>query len=114
MDRSKDVIKSGGEWISSIDLENEAVGIPGVLEAAVIGVAHDKWGERRVLILVPQDRDNPPDEEAVRTFLSTRIAKWWMPDRILFKDNIPHGATGKILKAELREEFRDVLAGSTD
>ncbi len=114
VDRSKDVIKSGGEWISSIDLENEAVGIPGVLEAAVIGVAHDKWGERPVLILVPQDRDNPPDEEAVRTFLSTRIAKWWMPDRILFKDNIPHGATGKILKAELREEFRDVLAGSTD
>ena len=107
VDRSKDVIKSGGEWISSIDLENEAVGIPGVVEAAVIGVAHDKWGERPVLILVPQDSDNPPSEDSVRDFLGTRIAKWWMPDLIVFKDEIPHGATGKILKAELREEFRD-------
>ena len=114
VDRSKDVIKSGGEWISSIDLENEAVGIPGVVEAAVIGVAHDKWGERPVLILVPQDSNNPPSEDSVRDFLSTRIAKWWMPDLIVFKDEIPHGATGKILKAELREEFRDALAGATD
>ena len=114
VDRSKDVIKSGGEWISSIDLENEAVGIPGVVEAAVIGVAHDKWGERPVLILVPQDSDNPPSEDSVRDFLSTRIAKWWMPDLIVFKDEIPHGATGKILKAELREEFRDALADATD
>ena len=113
-DRSKDVIKSGGEWISSIDLENEAVGVPGVVEAAVIGVAHDKWGERPVLILVPQDSDNPPSEDSVRDFLSTRIAKWWMPDLIVFKDEIPHGATGKILKAELREEFRDALADATD
>ena len=108
------MIKSGGEWISSIDLENEAVGIPGVVEAAVIGVAHDKWGERPVLILVPQDSNNPPSEDSVRDFLSTRIAKWWMPDLIVFKDEIPHGATGKILKAELREEFRDALAGATD
>ena len=114
VDRSKDVIKSGGEWISSIDLENEAVGIPGVVEAAVIGVAHEKWGERPVLILVPQDSDNPPSEDSVRDFLSTRIAKWWMPDLIVFKDEIPHGATGKILKAELREEFRDALAGAAD
>ena len=114
VDRSKDVIKSGGEWISSIDLENEAVGIPGVVEAAVIGVAHDKWGERPVLILVPQDSDNPPSEDSVRDFLGTRIAKWWMPDLIVFKDEIPHGATGKILKAELREEFRDALASATD
>ena len=114
VDRSKDVIKSGGEWISSIDLENEAVGIPGVVEAAVIGVAHDKWGERPVLILVPQDSDNPPSEDSVRDFLGTRIAKWWMPDLIVFKDEIPHGATGKILKAELREEFQDALAGATD
>ncbi|HCH99230.1 MAG TPA: long-chain fatty acid--CoA ligase [Alphaproteobacteria bacterium] len=114
VDRSKDVIKSGGEWISSIDLENEAVGIPGVVEAAVIGVAHDKWSERPVLILVPQDSDNPPSEDSVRDFLGTRIAKWWMPDLIVFKDEIPHGATGKILKAELREEFRDALAGATD
>ena len=114
VDRSKDVIKSGGEWISSIDMENEAVGIPGVVEAAVIGVAHDKWGERPVLILVPQDSDNPPSEDSVRDFLGTRIAKWWMPDLIVFKDEIPHGATGKILKAELREEFRDALAGATD
>ena len=114
VDRSKDVIKSGGEWISSIDLENEAVSIPGVVEAAVIGVAHDKWGERPVLILVTQDSDNPPSEDSVRDFLGTRIAKWWMPDLIVFKDEIPHGATGKILKAELREEFRGALAGATD
>ena len=113
VDRSKDVIKSGGEWISSIDLENEAVGAPGVGEAAVIGVAHPKWDERPVLIIVPADSANPPSEESIRNYLSTRIAKWWMPDLIVFKDAIPHGATGKILKTELRDEFKDVLANAS-
>ena len=109
VDRSKDVIKSGGEWISSIDLENEAVGAPGVGEAAVIGVAHPKWDERPVLIIVPENPDSPPSEDSIRDFLSTRIAKWWMPDLIVLKNEIPHGATGKILKTELRDEFKDAL-----
>ena len=109
VDRSKDVIKSGGEWISSIDLENEAVGAAGVAEAAVIGVAHPKWDERPVLIIVPEDNDNPPSEDSIRDYLSTRIAKWWMPDLIVFKSEIPHGATGKILKTDLRDEFKDAL-----
>ena len=109
VDRSKDVIKSGGEWISSIDLENEAVGAAGVAEAAVIGVAHPKWDERPVLIIVPEDNDNPPSEDSIRDYLSTRIAKWWMPDMIVFKSEIPHGATGKILKTDLREEFKNAL-----
>ena len=91
VDRSKDVIKSGGEWISSIDLENEAVGAAGVGEAAVIGVAHPKWDERPVLVIVPEDSDNPPSEDSIRDHLSTRIAKWWMPDLIVFRNEIPHG-----------------------
>ena len=103
-DRSKDVIKSGGEWISSIDLENAAMGCPGVAEAAVIGVAHPKWDERPLLIVVRR-----PDAEVTKAdvlkFLEGKIAKWWMPDDVQFIDAIPHGATGKILKTALRKQF---------
>jgi len=106
VDRSKDVIKSGGEWISSIDLENMAVGCPGVAEAAVIGVPHPKWDERPLLIIVRKPGATVTAEE-VRAWLAPRIAKWWMPDAIEFVDEIPHTATGKIQKVALRERFRD-------
>lgn len=106
VDRSKDVIKSGGEWISSIDLENMAVGCPGIAEAAVIGVPHPKWDERPLLILVRKPGASVTAED-VRSYLAPRIAKWWMPDAIEFVDEIPHTATGKIQKVALRERFRD-------
>ena len=105
-DRSKDVIKSGGEWISSIDLENLAIGHPAVANAAVIGVAHPKWDERPLLIVVRK----PGAEATAADILSIyegRIAKWWTPDDVQFVDAIPLGATGKILKTKLRELFRD-------
>ena len=105
-DRSKDVIKSGGEWISSIDLENEAVGHPEVAEAAVIGIAHPKWDERPLLVVVPAEGTSPTPE-SLREFLEPRIAKWWMPDDIVFVDELPHTATGKISKLILRERFAD-------
>ena len=105
-DRSKDVIKSGGEWISSIELENLAVGHPDVAEAAVIGIAHPKWDERPLLVIITKpDRALTKDE--ILAFMSGKIAKWWMPDDIVFVDEIPHTATGKILKTALREQFRD-------
>lgn len=106
-DRAKDVIKSGGEWISSIELENAAVGCPGVAEAAVIGIPHPKWTERPLLVLV-RAAGATPTEADVRAHLAPRIAKWWMPERIEFVDAIPHTATGKIRKTALREMFRDL------
>ncbi len=104
VDRLKDVIKSGGEWISSIDLENCAVGCPGVAEAAVIGVPHPKWDERPLLIIVRKAGAEVSAED-VQTYLADKIAKWWMPDAIEFVDDIPHTATGKIQKTTLRERF---------
>jgi fatty-acyl-CoA synthase len=103
-DRSKDVIKSGGEWISSIDLENAMMGHPAVAEAAVIGVAHAKWDERPLLILVKKPGANITRDEAL-DFLKPRVAKWWLPNDVLFVDQLPHTATGKLLKTKLRKEF---------
>ncbi len=105
-DRSKDVIKSGGEWISSIDLENAAMGHPGVAEAAVIGIAHEKWQERPLLIVVKKAGQDPTREE-ILAFLATRVAKWWLPDDVAFVAELPHTATGKLLKVKLREAFRE-------
>ena len=105
-DRSKDVIKSGGEWISSIDLENAAAGHPDVAEAAVIGLPHPKWDERPLLIIVPQG-GTALTVDAVQEYLRGQVAKWWLPDDIVFVDSIPHSATGKILKTALRDQFRD-------
>jgi 3-(methylthio)propionyl---CoA ligase len=105
-DRAKDVIKSGGEWISSIDLENAAMGCPGVAEAAAIGLPHPKWDERPLLVIVGKG-DVAVTREAVLAHLAGRIAKWWMPDDVVFVDKIPHTATGKISKLELRERFKD-------
>ena len=105
-DRSKDVIKSGGEWISSIDLENIAVGHPGVAEAAVIGVAHPKWDERPLLIIVRNEGSSVEAPE-ILDFMKGTVATWWMPDDVTFVDEIPHTATGKIQKLILREQFAD-------
>jgi fatty-acyl-CoA synthase len=103
-DRSKDVIKSGGEWISSIDIENFAVGHPAVAEAAVIGVHHPKWDERPLLVVVLKPGKTATRED-ILGYLNGKIAKWWMPDDVVFVDEIPHTATGKIQKTVLRETF---------
>jgi 3-(methylthio)propionyl---CoA ligase len=105
-DRAKDVIKSGGEWISSIDIENVAIGHPAVAEAAVIGVAHPKWQERPLLVVV-RKRGSDVSRDELLGFLEGKIAKWWMPDDAVFVDELPHTATGKLLKTKLREQFRD-------
>jgi len=105
-DRAKDVIKSGGEWISSIDIENIACGHPCVAEAAVIGVRHPKWEERPLLVVVLRE-GKQADKADILGALDGRIAKWWMPDDVVFVDDIPHTATGKIQKAALRERFKD-------
>jgi len=104
-DRAKDVIKSGGEWISSIDLENIAVGHPKVAEAAVIGVKHPKWDERPLLVIVLK-QDQSATKNEILAYMQDKIAKWWLPDDVVFVDEIPHTATGKIQKTTLRERFK--------
>ena len=105
-DRSKDVIKSGGEWISSIDLENIAVAHPAVQEAAVIGIRHPKWDERPIVVAVKKAGQQLTKEELLKYF-EGKIAKWWMPDDVVFVEELPHTATGKLSKLTLRERFRD-------
>jgi fatty-acyl-CoA synthase len=113
-DRSKDVIKSGGEWISSIDLENIAVGHPAVREAAVIGVAHARWDERPLLLVIKNEGAEVTRDEMI-AFYDGKIAKWWTPDDVVFVDELPHTATGKLLKTQLRDDFKDhVLPTSGD
>jgi len=104
-DRSKDVIKSGGEWISSIDLENTAMAHPAVGEAAVVGVAHPKWDERPLLVVVKKPGAELTRDELLK-FFEGRVAKWWIPDDVVFVDALPHTATGKLLKTKLREDFK--------
>jgi fatty-acyl-CoA synthase len=103
-DRAKDVIKSGGEWISTIDLENLAVGHPKVAEAAAIGVTHPKWDERPLLVIVLKKGESATRED-ILGFMQGKVAKWWMPDDVVFVDEIPHTATGKIQKMTLRKQF---------
>ncbi|MDE2596018.1 MAG: long-chain fatty acid--CoA ligase [Sphingomonadales bacterium] len=105
-DRTKDVIKSGGEWISSVDLENAAVGHPAVAEAAAIGITHPKWDERPILVVVRKPGADVTGED-LRAFLSDKVAKWWLPDAIEFVDALPHTGTGKISKKDLRDQFRE-------
>jgi fatty-acyl-CoA synthase len=105
-DRRKDVIKSGGEWISSIDVENAAMGHPDVAEAAVIGLPHPKWDERPLLIIVPKP-GRQPSRDALLEFLAARMAKWMLPDDVVFTEELPHTATGKLLKTKLREIYKD-------
>ncbi len=105
VDRTKDLIKSGGEWISSIDLESEALAHPQVAEAAAIGLPHEKWVERPLLVAVRQPGSDL-DEAALRDFLAGRVIKWWLPDAIVFVEELPHTATGKVSKRTLRERFK--------
>lgn len=112
-DRSKDVIKSGGEWISSIELENAAVGFDGVAEAAAIGMPHPKWDERPLLVVVRQGGCEVC-KDALRTHLATQVARWWLPDAIEFVDELPHTATGKLSKKTLREQFADFRFADVD
>jgi acyl-CoA synthetase (AMP-forming)/AMP-acid ligase II len=106
VDRHKDVIKSGGEWISSIDIENMMMGHPDVAEAAVIGLPHPKWDERPLLVVVAK-QGRTPTREALLAFLAERLAKWMVPDDVAFVAELPHTATGKLQKTRLREQFRD-------
>lgn len=112
-DRSKDVIKSGGEWISSVDLENVAIAHPAVREAAVIGVPHPKWQERPLLIVVPAP-ETVPDKDDILKFLASRVARWQVPDDVVIVDSLPHTATGKLLKSKLRETYRHHLDPSAE
>jgi fatty-acyl-CoA synthase len=105
-DRSKDVIKSGGEWISSIALENIAVSHPDVAEAAVVAIRHPKWDERPLLLVVPRP-DHTVDPESVLQIYQGQVAKWWLPDAVVVVDELPHTATGKLLKTALRTQYRD-------
>jgi len=105
-DRSKDVIKSGGEWISSIDLENIAIAHPAIAEAAVIGVRHSKWDERPIVVAVKKPGQDVTRDELLR-FYEGKIAKWWMPDDVVFVNELPHTATGKLSKLTLRQQFKD-------
>lgn len=107
VDRAKDVIKSGGEWISSIDVENIAIGHDAVAECAVVGVPHPKWDERPLLLVVL----NPGaslTKEAMLEYLADKIVKWWMPDEVLFVEELPHTPTGKLLKRQLRDQYQSV------
>ena len=110
-DRSKDVIKSGGEWISSIDIENIAVAHPAVLMAACIGVKHPKWDERPIVIVVKKP-DAQVTREELLAFYEGKTAKWQIPDDVVFVDAIPLGATGKMLKTKLREQLKDYVLPS--
>lgn len=105
VDRAKDVIKSGGEWISSIDLENAAVGHPHLTECCVIGVDHPKWDERPLLLAIKQEGASVTEEQIIE-FLADKVAKWWLPDAVVFVDELPHTATGKLLKTGLRMEYK--------
>ena len=109
-DRSKDVIKSGGEWIGSIDLENIAMSHPAVATAACIAARHPKWDERPLLIVVKKTGAEVT-AQALLDFFEGKIAKWWTPDDVVFVSSIPLGATGKMLKGELRQQYANHLLG---
>jgi fatty-acyl-CoA synthase len=106
VDRTKDLIKSGGEWISSVDLENALVAHPQIREAAVVAVPHPKWQERPIAVVVAGEGAHPSPEQ-LREFLSPKFAKWQLPDAFIFVDELPHTSTGKLLKAELRRQYQD-------
>jgi len=111
VDRSKDLVKSGGEWISSVDLENLIMGHPVVKEAAVIGLPHPKWVERPVAVVVVRE-GKTLDEASLQAWIGERVVKWMIPDRVIFVDTIPRTGVGKFLKRELREQHKDLLGGA--
>jgi fatty-acyl-CoA synthase len=106
VDRTKDVVKSGGEWISSVDLENELMGHPAVAEAAVIGLPHPKWQERPLACVVLREGESATKDELLE-YLTPRVAKWWLPDDIVFIDEVPKTSVGKFSKKDLRARFAD-------
>jgi fatty-acyl-CoA synthase len=106
VDRTKDVVKSGGEWISSVELENEIMGHPKVAEAAVIGIAHPKWSERPLACVVVADGEELTKDEVLE-FLAGRVAKWWLPDDVVFIEEVPKTSVGKFSKKTLRDQFAD-------
>ena len=110
-DRSKDLIKSGGEWISSVELEGIAMSHPEIRMAAAIAAKHPKWDERPVLVAIKEE-DSNIDEEAVKAYYQGKIADWQIPDRVIFVDTIPINGTGKMVKSELRDQYGDVLLGA--
>lgn len=107
-DRAKDLIKSGGEWISSVEIENIAVGHPEIRMAAAIAARHPKWDERPILIAVKQE-DSTLSEDDARAYFENKLARWQIPDVVIFVDALPINGTGKIVKADLRKQFGDVL-----
>jgi acyl-CoA synthetase (AMP-forming)/AMP-acid ligase II len=113
VDRSKDLVKSGGEWISSVEVENALMGHPAVREACVFGVAHARWIERPIAAVVARDGTAVTEDE-LRAWLGERIAKWWIPDRVVFVEGIPRTGVGKFLKRELRERYADLLSAASD
>jgi fatty-acyl-CoA synthase len=108
-DRTKDVIKTGGEWISSIDLENAAIAHPAVAMAAVIGVKHPKWDERPLMFVVRKP-GQVVEKEEILSFLETKVAKWWVPDDVIFLESLPVGGTGKVQKGDLRKTYGGVFS----
>lgn len=110
VDRAKDLVKSGGEWISSVDLENLLLAHPAIRDVAVVGVPHPRWDERPVAVVVPEDPQRPPDLEDVRAFLDGQVAGWWLPDAVVHVDDIPKTSVGKLDKKVMRDMFGDVLA----
>jgi fatty-acyl-CoA synthase len=113
VDRTKDVIKSGGEWVSSVELENELMAHPKVAEAAVIGVRHPKWQERPLACVVVKDGESVTKEELIE-FLAPRVAKWWLPDDVVFIDEVPKTSVGKFSKKDLRARFEDYALPTAD
>ena len=107
VDRAKDIIKSGGEWISSVDVENFAMSHPAIAECAVVGLPHPQWAERPLLVVVPKEGGSATKED-ILAFLSEHVAKWWLPDDVLFVKELPHTAAGKVLKRQLRQEHYDM------
>jgi len=108
VDRNKDVIKSGGEWISSVELENAALNYSAVNEACVIGAYHEKWDERPIMLITVRP-DELYDESELKRILQTKVAKWWLPDAIIIVDELPHTGTGKLRKMDVRDEYRHYL-----
>jgi fatty-acyl-CoA synthase len=111
VDRAKDVIKSGGEWISSIDVENIAMGHPAIAECAVVGVPHPKWDERPLLLVVAKPGEQTSKQD-ILAYLADRVVKWWLPDEVLLVDELPHTPTGKLLKRQLRDDYQSVYVNA--
>ena len=114
VDRSKDLVKSGGEWISSVELEGHILAHPAVKDAAVVGLPHPKWDERPVAAIVPEDPSAPPTLEDVNAFLEDRVAKWWLPDELVVVDEIPKTSVGKLDKKVLRTQLEGLDLGGAE